>query len=161
LSSAWRWDHLSSFPPSPKDCFCDDSPVAQFVIQPWYRTLYEELITRTECSPRSAIVMGTPEIGKSVFCLEFMTRLIATEVSIFGFRYLVMTWLQDKNSERRWISVIFNGEVTAITRGEFWRDAACGAFAIFDGIAFDKRPIIHTIFRSYHRPNVSLSQWPS
>jgi hypothetical protein len=81
--------------------------------------------------------MGSPGIGKSVFGLYLVARLICSSLEIFSQPILLMSW-QPPWGERRWIRVHFSGKVEAIGRKEFDSDANDGTFAIFDGLAFNK-----------------------
>jgi hypothetical protein len=151
------WKNVLSFPPNPAGCFRTGSGVAKFVAQPWYRDVYDQLITLTGCNPRSSIMMGSPGIGKSVFGLYFLGRLISSRRSIFGQYSVLLSWLPSKLSKRRWISVTFKGVATEITQTDFESAARAGAFAILDGMAFDKKePYSH--YLSIVSPSECVSQ---
>jgi hypothetical protein len=130
------WPEVSSFPPGP-ECFHVKCSVKRFVVLPWYRSLYDQLITDTEGFPPRTILMGSAGIGKSVFGLYLVARLISSTRGILDKQTILMSW-QRPWGERCWLRVHFNGEVEEIEKKEFFRDAEDETFAIFDDLAFNQ-----------------------
>jgi hypothetical protein len=74
----------------------DGCGVAQFVIQPWYPRFYNWAVQSVRKVQK--VVQGCPGIGKSVFGLYFMARLVASDLQCFhGHGYFVLSW----NPKRR------------------------------------------------------------
>jgi hypothetical protein len=101
--------------------------------------------------------MGSPGIGKSVFGLYLVARLMASECNLFSRTFLLMTWLPERKGQRRWILVDFSGQVTEITEARFYRLAENRVFAILDGIAFHKNNPIPN-YLSIVSPSECVSQ---
>jgi hypothetical protein len=125
------------FPPG--DCrsrFTASSSVKRLMIHPWYDYFYQEALKL--CRPKreyeQLIVLGTPGIGKSMFGVYFMSRLVNSDITeLHGFPYILVSYLFNKN-DTRYIRIMLNdGSVSRITEEEFDAEGNSGVLTILDG----------------------------
>jgi hypothetical protein len=131
------------FPPRPGNSFSDWSDVKAFVIQPWYSAAYCWAIPDDQGCQRPALVIGSPGIGKSVFGLYLLARLMASHrTTMFGHPFFLIGWFLS-GSRRKQIRIYFSGNVEVVGQDQFCAGSFRGVFAILDGMAEHKDISFH------------------
>jgi hypothetical protein len=137
------WVH-GSFPPLDfTDTVMARYGVLRFVVQPWYPHFYDWAFHMDDDFASEHVVMGSPGIGKSVFGLYFMARLVAAKLPFFyGHDYFVVSWIPKEPkgfSKRCSARVALTGEVMPISEAEFQKeqDPNNWVFRLIDGWCYD------------------------
>jgi hypothetical protein len=121
------------FPPAGfTDARFGSEGISQFVIEGWYLDFYDWALALDD--RRQYIVMGTSGIGKSIFCLYFMSRLIASNLTQFhGHDYFDVSWKEDRI---HYPQITLKGKVRPISVFEFERDGDKKVFRLLDGWSY-------------------------
>jgi hypothetical protein len=108
--------------------------ITQFFIEEWYVDFYNWAFAMDDPDRRQYVVMGTRGIGKSIFCLYFMCRLIASHLDKFhGYDYFDVSWKDDRIHYAR---ITLKGKVRTISVFEFERDGDKKVFRLLDGWSY-------------------------
>jgi hypothetical protein len=131
------WGDGCSFPPSGfRDRRFNDSGITKFVVHSWYPDFYDWVfqLDAEAGVRRQHVVVGSPGIGKSLFGLYFMARLIASRKRTFcGHPFFVLSWRLPDSLETYTFLVNLTGEVFPITSAERARYRGMDVFHLFDG----------------------------
>jgi hypothetical protein len=125
----------------PTDGFQDplfyDLGLNRLMIPSWYPSFFDWVCEITlNNDGKQRIISGSPGIGKSVFGLYFMARLIASSLTTFcGHKYFSLSWMNDRDSPQ-WARVTLEGLVTLITYADFQDDEAKKVFRLLDGYSY-------------------------
>jgi hypothetical protein len=130
-----NWDQ-GSFPgPGYDNSLFRELGLHRLSIQWWY-SFFFHWVCGAEKDERLRVVAGSPGIGKSIFGLYFMGRLIAANLDSFcGHNYFAVSW-KDTSDSRRWARVTLKGVVTPITLAEFTNDGENRVFRLLDSYSY-------------------------
>jgi hypothetical protein len=116
----------------------EEAGVKRYVIQPWYPHFYDWAFHMDDHYGSQHVVLGNPGIGKSVFGLYFMARLIAARLPFFyGHDYFLFSWRPagSEDGKRYSARISLTGEVMPISEDEFQKEQRQknGPFRLVDG----------------------------
>jgi hypothetical protein len=108
------------------------------VIQPWYSEFHNWAFHQAggDCEH---IVLGNPGIGKSVFGVYFMARLIASDLSRFyKHRYFALSRKSSTKDRPQFaVRITLKGKISNISSDDLTHDTNNRVFRLLDGWSYD------------------------